>query len=87
MFCEICGKRLTIPEIDKTEGIAWVCCPEYLEGNDEHDSFQVKLTQAVYEEFLNQQGQGERPEKPRRPGKYPGFRLTCKAGNKLNGGI
>ena len=55
-FCEVCGKRLVIPEIDKVEGTAWVCCPEYLEGNDEHDSFQVKLTQAVYEEFLNQQG-------------------------------
>ena len=53
MFCEVCGKRIIITKIDKTEGIVWVCCPEFLEGNDEHDSFQVKLTQAVYEEFLN----------------------------------
>ena len=56
MFCEVCGKKLVITEIDKTEGIAWVCCPEFVQGNDEHDSFQVKLTQAVYEEFLDQQG-------------------------------
>ena len=52
MFCEFCGKKLIVTEIDKVEGIAWVCCPEYFQGNDEHDSFQVKLTQAVYEEFL-----------------------------------
>jgi hypothetical protein len=54
MFCEVCGEKLVITEIDKTEGIAWVCCPKYLQGNDEHDSFQVKLIQAVYEEFLQQ---------------------------------
>ena len=56
MFCEFCGKKLIVTESDKVEGIAWVCCPEFVQGNDEHDSFQVKLTQAVYEEFLNQQG-------------------------------
>ena len=30
MFCEVCGKRIIITEIDKTEGIAWVCCPDFL---------------------------------------------------------
>ncbi len=54
--CEVCGKKMEITEIDRAENIAWVCCPEFFEGNDEHDSFQLKLTQAVYEEFLDQQG-------------------------------
>ena len=52
MFCEVCGKRIIITKIDKVEGIVWVSCPEFVQGNDEHDSFQVKLTQAIYEEFL-----------------------------------
>ena len=54
MFCEVCSKRLVVTEIDKTEGIAWVCCPEFLEGNDEHDSYQVELTQKIEELFLQQ---------------------------------
>ena len=54
MFCEFCGKKLIVTKIDKVKGTAWLYCPEYFQGNDEHDSFQVKLTQAVYEEFLQQ---------------------------------
>ena len=50
--CEVCGEKMVITVVDKAGGIAWVCCPEYSQGDDEHDSYQVELTQAVYEEFL-----------------------------------
>ena len=51
---EVCGKKMEITEIDKAEGIAWVSCPEYMEGNDEHDSYSIELTEEIKEEFLNQ---------------------------------
>jgi hypothetical protein len=52
--CKVCNRKMEVTEIDRAEGIAWVCCPEYMKGEDEHDSYQVKLTEEVEEIFLNQ---------------------------------
>lgn len=52
--CEVCRANMVITEIDKTEGIAWVCCPGYLQGNDKHESYKVKLTEKIEELFLQQ---------------------------------
>lgn len=50
--CEFCEEKMIITEIDKAENIAWFCCPEFFEGNDEHDSYSIELTEKIYEEFL-----------------------------------
>jgi len=52
--CEVCGQKMTITEIDKVLNIAWVCCSSYMEGDDEHSSFPVKLTEEVEDIFLKQ---------------------------------
>ena len=35
--CSVCGKQCEY-EIDESEEIVWISCPEYLAGNEEHDS-------------------------------------------------
>jgi|LSQX01.1.fsa_nt_gb hypothetical protein len=52
--CELCGKKMAVTEIDRAENIAWVCCPDFFEGNDEHDSYPVELTKEIEELFLQQ---------------------------------
>ncbi len=52
--CEVCGKKMEITEIDKAENIAWICCPCYIAGDDEHDGYAVELTKEIEEIFLNE---------------------------------
>ena len=51
--CEVCNRKMQITEIDRSEGIAWISCPKYMEGNDEHSSFPVKLTEEIEDIFLS----------------------------------
>ena len=43
MFCELCGKKLEFSEYDKVEGIIWLKCPDFDEGNDEHSAPPLKI--------------------------------------------
>lgn len=44
---------MEITEIDKAENIAWISCPDYMQGNDEHDSYSIELTEKIEEMFNN----------------------------------
>ena len=39
--CNVCDRTLKITEIDAVEKVAWFSCPEYANGNDEHESFPI----------------------------------------------
>lgn len=52
--CSICNKKMEIIEIDKVENIAWVSCPDYMERDDEHDSYAVDLTKEIEDMFLKE---------------------------------
>lgn len=38
-----CGQHLVITEIDRAENIAWLACPAYEAGDDQHDSYSIPL--------------------------------------------
>jgi len=52
--CKICGQRMEVTEIDRSEGIAWICCPSYMAGDDEHDSYPIELTDEIEGIFIKQ---------------------------------
>lgn len=52
--CNVCGSDLVICEVDKATNIAWLACPKFLDGEDEHTSYSVPLTEEIEKEFLRQ---------------------------------
>lgn len=41
--CEVCGSSLELHDIDMAENLAWLSCPQFLTGDDNHDSYSVPL--------------------------------------------
>lgn len=50
--CEFCEEKMIITEINTAENIAWVCCPEFLKGDEEHDSYSIELTEKIVKLFI-----------------------------------
>ena len=48
--CTVCGKKLEIADIDTAEGLAWLSCPDYVAGDDRHDSYSERAVLEVVTE-------------------------------------
>lgn len=52
--CEYCNRHLVISAIDEDKNIAYLSCPDYMAGNDEHACHMVELSRELEELLENE---------------------------------